>query len=88
MIGLRPGHCSKPSPAACPHTRSPAATPVSRMVHCSSTATVRGAVTVKSPSAFGAQRSTGRACADARRHWSLVFLVMPAFSPEVSASKS
>ena len=89
VIGLATGPRTRsPRPPPRPQTRSPGRTPVSRIVNGSPRATVRrSGDAVKSPAARGAQRSTGRAWADARRHWSLVFLVMPLSSPSSSGRR-
>ena len=47
-----------------------------------------GPVTPYDPVAAGAQRSTGSAWAEARRHWSAVASVMPSVRPVSNAAAS
>ena len=82
----RPGGTRESGPSPLTQTRWPAATPVRRMRSCSPASRCAGGA-VKSPSALGAQRSTGSACAEARRHWSLSFFVIRALRRAVAGRR-
>jgi len=70
-------------------TRCPGAVPVSLILKNEAGGAVVGAVAVNSlTSARGAHRRTGRAWAVARRHWLLVFVVMPLLPAASQASRS